>query len=173
MAFTGYRSSKMFRGCDDPQLRGEQIRHRLSGQIIRLIGEGYDTFLSGMAEGFDMIAAEEVVRLQHDYPHIGLIAVIPFRGQCERYSHSDKERYDELLVQARERIVLSDAYHVSCFFRRNDFLVDNASQLICYYDGQSGGTRYTVQRAQRSKLSITNIADSQQAMYGDGQMPLF
>lgn len=161
VAFTGYRTAKI---SSDQQRIHEivgDIRRRLSLEISALVQRGYTTFLSGMAEGFDMLAAEEVIRLQLHNPTIKLIAVIPFAQQRQSLGRCDKTRYDNILSHASQQITLADQYHISHFFRRNDFLVDNCSHLICYYDGQNGGTRYTIERAHKSKIPITNIADSQ------------
>ena len=53
-----------------------------------------------MCEGFDLIAAEEVLNLKKEYPHIHLKCVVPFKGQAERYTQADKRRYDTILAQA-------------------------------------------------------------------------
>ena len=86
------------------------------------IKKGYDTFLSGMCEGFDLIAAEEVLNLKKEYPHIRLKCVVPFKGQAERYTQADKRRYDTILAQADEVVTLQDGYTEGCFLRRNDYL---------------------------------------------------
>ena len=55
-----------------------------------------------MCEGFDLIAAEEVLNLKKEYPHIHLKCVLPFKGQAERYKQADKRRNDTILAQADE-----------------------------------------------------------------------
>lgn len=165
VAFTGYRTAKI---SSDHRRTHEivcDIRRRLSLEISALVQRGYTTFLSGMAEGFDMLAAEEVIRVKLHNPTIHLIAVIPFAMQRHNLGERDRTRYDNILSHASEQITLADQYHISHFFRRNDFLVDNCSHLICYYDGQTGGTRYTIERAHRSNIPITNIADSQSHLF--------
>ena len=41
--------------------------------------------------------------------------------------------------------------------RRNRYLIDHADCLIAVYDGQPGGTRYTVEYAQKKGLYIMII----------------
>lgn len=54
-------------------------------QVRRLYSLGYRNFLSGMAEGFDLLAAQAVASLKTEYTDIRLIAVVPFRRQANRY----------------------------------------------------------------------------------------
>ena len=42
---------------------------------------GITNFYCGMALGFDMLAAEEVISLKVELPNLKLIAVIPYDGQ--------------------------------------------------------------------------------------------
>ena len=46
----------------------------------------------------------------------------------------------------------SHVYHIC-----NRYLVNNFSRLICYYDGQPGGTAYTVEYARKNGLEIINL----------------
>lgn len=121
--------------------------------------KGYDTFLSGMCEGFDLIAAEEVLNLKKEYPHIRLKCVVPFKGQAERYTQADKRRYDTILAQADEVVTLQDGYTEGCFLRRNDYLLENSAFLMVYYDAVAvGGTFYTLKRAVEQKRSLRTYA---------------
>lgn len=36
-------------------------------------------------------------------------------------------------------------------------MVDNSSKLVCYYDGSGGGTRYTVEYANKQSVEVVNI----------------
>ena len=51
------------------------ILKRLHVLIRTLYAEGYDTFLSGMADGFDICGAQAVMELQSELPGLRLIAV--------------------------------------------------------------------------------------------------
>ena len=122
------------------------------------IKKGYHTFLSGMCEGFDLIAAEEVLNLKKEYPHIHLKCVLPFKGQAERYTQADKRRYDTILAQADEVVTLQDGYTEGCFLRRNDYLLENSAFLMVYYDSVAvGGTFYILKRAVEQKKKFANV----------------
>lgn len=44
--------------------------------------------------------------------------------------------YAELVVLADEVIILSEYYYTRCFLDRVEFMVENASLLIAFYDGR-------------------------------------
>jgi len=154
VAFTGHRS---YDGS-----AGEQ----LTLTVRALYGRGYRTFLSGMAPGFDLAAAEAVLDLAEECPGIGVVAVIPFAGHIDRLTEADRRRYRRVLERAVDVVTLAERYTRQAYFRRNDFLVDNASYMVSWYNGDVGcGTGYTVSRARRNRLPVENLyPDPQQAL---------
>ena len=149
-AFTGHRF------VDAAQR--EHVKKRLSNAVLDAYGHGIRNFISGFAIGFDMIAAEVVVSLKQSHPDITLTAAIPFNGQASRFSFYDRKQYDRLLEVADEVIVLSDRYYPRCFLDRDEFMVNNASSLIAYYDGrEKGGTFYTIRKAMAQNIPIVNV----------------
>ena len=149
-AFTGHRfydfSQKEF------------IQERLTSAISEAYDHGIRNFISGFALGIDLMAAQLVQSLKCDLPGISLTAAIPFEGQAERYNIYDKRVYRRLLELADKVIVLSDYYYPRCFLDRDEFMVENASYLIAYYDGrEKGGTYYTVKKARARGIPIINV----------------
>lgn len=123
---------------------------------------GYTQFYTGMARGFDMIAAEAVIEIKEIFKilNIKLTAVIPFRGQSSRYSPADKERYAAILAKCDKIIYLNEEYSKGCYFQRNDYMVNHSGKIIAYYDcGGFGGTAYTVAKAKKMNRDIVNIYD--------------
>lgn len=130
---------------------------RLHAVVDLLYGRGCRQFLSGMAVGFDLAAAETVLALRESRPGLRLVAVVPFEGQEARFSAADRERYCRVLAAADERIIICGHYRRDCYARRNDFLTDRSSVLVAWYDGSPGGTRYTVRRALRCNKPVINL----------------
>lgn len=145
VAFTGHRS---YRGAADDLLH-------LAVQA--LYDRGYRYFLSGMAEGFDLAAAEAVLALRHELPGLQLICVLPFSDHIDHQRAEVRVRYQKVLLAADRIVSLSTNYYPACYHRRNDYLVDHASYLVAWYDGSAGGTRYTLKRAQRAHLPVENL----------------
>ena len=135
-AFTGHREVK-----DDLDIG------LLTKTVKEFIEDGYDTFLSGMAMGFDLIAASVVLDLKKDYPHIKLIACVPCSEQERYFSAAEKKKYNYIIEKCDEVKTLSSHFYRGCMQARDRFMVDNCSLVIAYRRTNTGGTHYTVKYA--------------------------
>ncbi len=129
----------------------------LKEEIRGLYEEGFRIFLCGMARGFDLAAGECVAALRKELPGLQLRCIIPFRGQERSFSKADRERFERLTQLADSTTILSESYQAGAYHARNDYLVDNASAIIAYYNGTKGGTHYTLHRAVKRGVRISNI----------------
>ena len=143
-AFTGNR-----------EITGYLNTEALEILIKGLIEEGAATFLSGMARGFDMIAAELIIKIKRDNPHIKLIACVPCPGQDRYFSNEDRQKYKIILEQCDEVKLISDHYFKGCMFLRDRYMVDNADCVIAYDRKKSdGGTAYTINYAKQKNKTV-------------------
>ena len=150
LAFTGHRTI--------PIERQNEIRARLGEAVSVACKSGITCFFSGMAMGFDLMAAETVLSLKGRYPNILLIAVVPFRRQSYRWPSMENERYQNIISRADRVIVLSEHYFKGCLLRRNDFMLEHSCGVIAYYDGKPyGGTFYTCREARKRCMDIINL----------------
>ena len=149
--FTGHR-----RIPDDVLPR---VMSSLRREVLRLIREeGVSRFLSGGALGFDTLAAETVLDVAADYPHVSLVIVRPCADQTRGWNASDAARHEAILARASEVVTLSPAYHPGCMQARNRYLVEHSDLCICYLAERSGGTAYTVRYAAARGLPVINTA---------------
>ncbi len=118
-----------------------------------LIEKGYDTFLTGMALGFDSICFDILYDLKKQYD-IKLISVLPCKNQAEYWEEENKEFYKTRLSRADEIICLNEVYYDGCMFERNRYLVDKSNLIVAYYYKNKGGTHYTVNYARSKKKEI-------------------
>lgn len=154
--FSGYRIEKMPFGADD--LRAVQaLEAMLDRAVHAAAARGYTRFLSGMSTGFDLWAAEAVLRAREQAP-VQLLCAVPFDKQADRYPADWKRRFNHCLLAADQVYALSRRYFAGCYAARNRFMVDASSLLICYFDGRPGGTAQTVHMAEQSGLEIINLA---------------
>ncbi len=137
-AFTGHRSL----GED---FNKRKLRKAIQGKIKA----GVDTFYTGMAKGFDLLAAEYVLSFKRKTPQIKLIACIPCEGQSKYFPDEEKRLYEKIMLAADERVVLSDHYYNGCMRVRNEYMVDRADCLIAYCTQPTGGTASTVRYFKR------------------------
>ena len=125
--------------------------------VKNLIKNGCKRFLCGMAQGFDLTAAESVIAMKSDYPDLELVACVPCEGQSRYFSSADRARYDRVLKNSSEVIVLSENYYQGCMHLRDRFMVDNCDLVVCYLRKKSGGTHYTVKYAQAQGKKIIEL----------------
>lgn len=145
VAFTGHRSYD-----------GSAV-DRLKNTVETLYARGMRTFLCGMAVGFDLAAAETVIAERKLHRDIRLVAVVPFGEQAMRFNNTDRDRFQTILMAADETLLLSAEYHTGVYARRNNYLVDHAAIVVAWFDGSSGGTRYTVRRALSHGREVINL----------------
>lgn len=161
VAFTGHRT--YCGGSADALLDAVQT----------LCARGMRTFLTGMAVGFDLAAAETVIACRALRPELRLVAVVPFEGQDARFPAAEKARFRRILDAADETVVLSASYHRGCYAVRNDYLVDRASVVVAWYDSLPGGTQYTVRRALACGREVWNLHPSARVVVRPAQGTLF
>ena len=145
--FTGKRPQKLPWRFNETDPRCVRLKEALRREIVKAIERGYVHFISGMALGADTFAAECVLSLKKDYPHITLEAAVPCRFQAAKWNDADKARYVSLLARCDAVNVLQEAYTATCMQERNRYMVDKSSLLIAVYDGSGGGTGSTVKYA--------------------------
>ena len=125
--FTGHRPHKLPFLLDEDHPQYRLLEQRLTKEILeKILMHDCDTFLTGMAQGVDMLCAELVLKLRKliGVP-LRLVCVIPYLAQAQRWDTAEQARYKSILA-------------------RNRFLVDHSMHIIAVYDGMSaGGTKYT------------------------------
>ena len=137
-AFTGHRVLE-----DDFSLR------KLRREIKNAVEKSVKVFYTGMAKGFDLIAAEEVLKIKKSYPDVKIVACIPFYEQEKSFSEEDKKRYAKILKNADEIVYVSEYYFKGCMQKRDRYMADRADMLITYCKKETGGTAYTVNYFQK------------------------
>ena len=91
-AFTGHRPKGL--GYPESDERCAALKEKLRSLIIRMMEEeGVTHFISGMAQGVDMYAAEIVLELKKQYPQITLECAIPYERQAVRWPEALRNRY--------------------------------------------------------------------------------
>lgn len=222
ICFSGHRSYTR------DAANGDEMR--LAAAVEAAVADGFRIFVSGMATGFDLAAAEAVMRLRgknqiersespkgadpanplyvelqgpllnepalsigessvffpgerslrsgsrklqtspgagEGYAEISLIAAIPFEGQADGYSPEERARYDAILAAADRIEVLAPRYSPGCYYRRDEWMVERSSCLVCWYDARrrSGGTRHTVRAAKNAGIEIVNVFQLQDTLF--------
>ena len=92
------------------------------------------------------------------------IVVLPFPNHYrheKNWNADEVKEYKSVLKRADETITLLKEYKSGSYFKRNRFLVDNASLCIAYHRRNGSGTAYTVNYAEMSKIQVINLANEE------------
>lgn len=141
-------------------LTGHRLLHdgfdpsSLKRTLEHLIRSGVEVFYNGLAMGFDLLSAHVILELKETYPSVRLIACVPFYGQEKNYPSEDKKRYAEVLSKCDGVVTLAEHYYKGCYFKRNDYLCENADMLLAYQRSKTGGTAYTVKKFRKKGGNI-------------------
>lgn len=145
-AFTGHRT---YAGEADEALRES---------VLCLYERGLRRFLVGMAWGFDLAAGEAVLALKEQFGDVELVAVVPFADFRNLFHDEILVLYDKVMASADECVVVSEQGSPHSYMRRNDYLVDNSSLVVAWWNGhRKGGTAYTVKRALKKGREVVNL----------------
>ena len=158
VSFSGYRPEKFAFIIKKGEAAYLALEKRIEDAVIKAVEDGYNTFFCGMAMGFDLIAGSTVYHLKEtrsEMSNISLVAVLPFENHG--FSNPWQVIHQVVLGKANEVITLSSKYYRQSYHDRNRYMVDHSSRLICYYDGQKGGTDFTVRYAKEKGLEVVNV----------------
>jgi len=146
LGFTGHRR------LDHPEMV-------LAQEIRRwLITLKPDKTISGMALGFDQLAARVCVSMG-----IPFIAAVPAKEQPDRWPIEAQRRYHKILERAakvvpvdRTKWASPEDSFIDKLFKRNHWIVDHCDKMLAYYrEPLSGGTGAAVRYAlSKAKLVI-------------------
>ena len=134
-----------------------RLKELLEERILTLAQNGFSVLICGGALGFDMLAAETILRLKRQLP-IQLKLAIPYPGHGKTWSAENQTRYQAIMRQADECVFTSEAYHPFCMQTRNRYMVDHSDMLLCYLTKLKGGTAYTAAYALKQNIPIENLA---------------
>ena len=149
VCFSGYRPEKFSFILLNGQEQYLKLEARIKAELTKAIQDGYGTFLCGMAKGFDLVCGNITLSLKENDPvfaHTKLIAVPPYHGH--RFDGPWGIIHSLVMGKADEVIYPTDQQNSHVYHIRNRYMVNHSSRLICYYDGQAGGTKYTVRYAE-------------------------
>ena len=91
--FTGHRPEKL-------RVSGHKAKSLLKKSIKQAINDGFVTFITGMARGIDMWAAEIVLEERRKNGALHLICAVPHPNFEKYWSDDEKACYHGILEQA-------------------------------------------------------------------------
>lgn len=147
--FTGHRPEKL-------TLSENEVKVFLKKAIDNAIDDGYVTFITGMARGVDIWAAEIVLEKKRNNPALHLICAVPHPKFEKGRGFLEERQYARIAQNADYVTTICDRYFRSCYQKRNEWMVDHSNLVIAIWNGSPSGTKNTIDYANRKKIKVIN-----------------
>ena len=118
------------------------VKHELRREIQATIEDGYTRFISGFADGADLLFAAIIAEEKQRNPALSLEVAIPYQG---RIRTTNKE-FQRVLLVCDWVTVIRESYIPSCYMERNRYMVDHSQRVIAVYDGRKNGGTFSTMR---------------------------
>lgn len=150
VCFTGHRPEKLTR-------HEEVIKKDLEKEIRQAVADGLNVFITGMARGVDIWAAQMVLQLRGEGYGIRLICACPYDGFESGWSQEWQRQYKEILSEADFVKYICEGYSRSCFQIRNEWMVNHSARVIAVFNGEKSGTKNTINYAVKIGVPVVRI----------------
>ena len=148
--FTGHRPEKLTRN-------EKAIKIDLEKEIRQAVADGLNVFITGMARGVDIWAAQIVLQLRGEGHGVRLICACPYDGFESGWSQEWQRQYKEILSAADFVKYICEGYSRSCFQIRNEWMVNHSARVIAVFNGEKSGTKNTIDYAIRQNVPVEFI----------------
>ena len=126
---------------DIPEDRIAYVEQELRREVRAAIEDGYTRFISGFAEGTELLFAALVAEEMEHRPELFLEAAIPYAGRMK----TKNQQFHALLRACSGVKMVCEEYAPSCFMQRNRYMAGESQRVIAVYDGRDrGGTLFTM-----------------------------
>lgn len=148
--FTGHRPEKLTKS-------ESIIKELLEKEIRHAFDDGLNVFISGMARGTDIWAANSVINLRRKGYPIKLICASPYKGFEHYWCEYWQKQYNEILNNADLVRFICPKYSRSCFQIRNEWMIDHSARVIAVFNGTNGGTKNSIDYAMHKGVQVKII----------------
>ena len=140
----------------------QKIMVRARNILLRLIREKNVRYFGvGGAVGFDMLAAEYLLKLKaHQEHQIRIISVLPYPAWRETTDWNDelRAREEKILTACDKVVYVRQEYEKNVFLLRDRKLVDGSAYCVSYCNRPGTGTAYTVKYALSRGVRVYNAS---------------
>lgn len=172
VCITGHREKSIAAYEDNALYRNitiSAVKLMLYRYIDMAVECGYENFISGLAVGTDLWAAEYIIKKRSSNKNLRLIGAMPYLRHAERFPAKYRELLAHVEKEADLLITINDNPDIiygapslgrNCskelYRDRNYFMVDSSSAVIAFLNksGSFSGTAQTVNYANRNSCKV-------------------
>lgn len=150
----------------------ENVENAIYHEVTNAIDAGYQHFISGFAEGADLLFAEYVAYAIQKDSTIHLHAALPNRARERALRKNPETR--RLLERCDTVFIATETSHRGMYAKRNTYMVERSQRVIALYDGrETGGTAFTVRLAKKLNRDLYVIPYPVRLLEDENLMPSF
>ena len=124
------------------------VKERLEGVILELIAKGVNRFFVGNNGNFDYLVQETLSKLIKKGFSINVSIVLSYINETSISGHQELTVFPEELASAPKKFAIS---------KRNEYLLNNSSILVCYVNNTFSNAYKWTEKARKKGLSIVEI----------------
>lgn len=132
---------------------------RLDSEIENLINQNVNTFISGGALGFDLIASALVIFKKERYPHIRLCFALSCREATQFWREDQKRFLQQVMAEANEIVYVNEQHQTDCVEKQHRYLVDHAAYCLYALLKPSARIERTLSYARERELMMINVVE--------------
>lgn len=175
IGITGHRPRRL-NGCYDPR-KWKPAIEVIKGWLMVRSGVLYNqevdfpVVFSGMADGFDMMAAAATVMLKDGGHHAELHLAIPHANQTRKWTNPLTIKWYERLIERADfvhQLSMEDpeddddprSAAARLLWERDQWVVHRSAEMLaCWDGGRDSGTWKTIKYAYERQIGVTNLYD--------------
>jgi uncharacterized phage-like protein YoqJ len=173
ICISGHREKSITPYHGDPVFRNitvQSVKLMLARYIDMAAERGYDTFISGLATGTDLWAAEYILQKKKLNSSIKLIGAMPYLRHADLFPSSERKVLAEIEQEADFLVTVDPDPDIvynktdkkgsgQLYRNRNYYMVDRSSAVIAFFNSGSSfsGTSQTLSYAYRTGRKICSF----------------
>lgn len=141
LLITGYKAHEL--GIFDQKHEGIHfIKKAIQKELIVRLDEGLEWVIVSGQYGVELWAAEVVLDLKDDFPHLKLAVITPFLNHEKNWKDEKQDFYNMVISMADFVDAVSKQDYVGPwqFKKTNEFLMNNSDGLLIVYDDENEGS---------------------------------
>ena len=149
---TGHRPKGFPFQREADEMGYQEYLDRLYREVKKIILEGSNHFITGMAEGADIDFADFVIHFRDDEEFdITLEAALPYPISQQKMIETYSDYRYAVFTQCDRKTIVSPHYFKGCMQKRNCYMVDQSDVILAIWNGKKQGGTWNTIRYARSK----------------------
>ncbi|WP_124070364.1 SLOG family protein [Filibacter tadaridae] len=157
LVVTGYKQHEL--GIFDDKHPGIRfIKKSLMKRLLDLLDEDLEWVIVSGQLGIETWAAEVVIELKVEYPHLRLAVITPFLEQEKNWNETKKEKYHSIIAQADYTTSLTKRPYEAPwqFIEKDKFFMRNSDGILIVFDEENDGSPKFVKKAAERHAAQTD-----------------